>query len=347
MARNNGRWGRVRRALNEDLSASMVTYTPDSNRAPGDTPRYAVGANIENHPQITDYIPRRFHILGLILAGGVGISLIAEAIAHYAPTLSTFVGTPEAQIVETFSNRLVDWLIAVSLLMTAAYARIVFLLKRHRLDDVRGRYRVWQQAGLLAVVLSINSVLGGHQIWAHAAGHLSSWHPLGSDKLWWIVPCTVIGTWVMVRLILDAAECRSAMLMFVLSAVSFSLAIGCSAGWSPVDSAIWSETLNRSLPLGGYIFALAGTLLTARYVVLDVQGLIEHDTDPAKPSASAGASSTKSKVTGAIAESYSEAKEAVSWIDGNEGDDEYGDEERPLSKSERKRLRKQGRNRAA
>ena len=73
MARNNGRWGRLRRVLNEDLSTTSVAYgTTDADRTPGDTPRYGAGANIENHPQVTDYVPRRFRVMGFILAGWDG-----------------------------------------------------------------------------------------------------------------------------------------------------------------------------------------------------------------------------------------------------------------------------------
>jgi hypothetical protein len=349
MARNNGRWGRLRRVLSEDLSTSTVTYTTASDRAPGDTPRYGAGANIENHPQVTDYVPRRFRTMSLILAAGTGLIGLAETIAHQADTLSTVVGVSAAQLTETLSNQLVSWASAVALVVTAAYARIVFLLRRHRLDDLRGRYQAWRLAGWLAILLSANCVMSYHSVLAQMIGHLTGWHPLGGDAAWWIIPGIVVGGWVMLRLILDASECRSALLALIVSALCFILAIACAAGWTPLQSAIWSAILTRSLPLVGYLCVLAGTLLTARYVVLDVQGLIERDTVPARPSASASSRSSRSRASATDEKDSSEEKEvATAWVDGSEPEDGDSDDDRPLSKAERKRLRKQqGRYRAA
>jgi hypothetical protein len=339
MARSNGRWGRLRRVLNEDLSSSTPAYTgADIDRTPGDTPRYGAGANIENHPQITDYIPRRFRITALILSGGGALGLMAEVIALYAGSLSSLLGVSPAELTLSLSNRLVSWTTAVVLIIAVAYARIVYLLKRHRLDDLGGRYRVWRQAGLLAILLSANSITSAHTLGAHAAGHLTNVHPFGSDAIWWLLPTALIGGWVAVRLILDSAECRLAMTSFVLAAIAFTGAAAYAAGWSPLASPIATESLVRILPLAGCLLALAGTLLTARYVVLDVQGLIEHP-----------AVETKATAARLAANSHEEADEEVTaWTDGREPDDDYSDDDRPLTKAERKRLKKQqGRYRAA
>ena len=348
MARNNGRWGRLRRVLNEDLSSTSVAYgTTDADRLPGDTPRYGAGANIENHPQVTDYVPRRFRIMSIILAGGLALGLIAEAVAHNAESLSARFGVSAAELTEILSNRLVAWTSAIALVVAAAYARIIYLLKRHRLDDLRGRYRVWRVASLLAVVVSANCVMIFHSLIGSGMGHLTGWHPLGSNVGWWLVPSSLLGAWVLGRLILDATECRTALTMFVVSAMSFATAAACAAGWSPADTALWSETLTRTLPLAGCLAVLAGTLLTARYVVLDVQGLIDHEMAPTKSSAAVATAAARKNA--AIAGNASSAdEEEVAWTDGTEPDHDYSEDDRPLSKAERKRLRKQqGRFRAA
>ena len=72
MAHNAARAGRRRRVLNEEaLTASAMGITArsgsDLSRAGGDTPRYGAGANIENHPQITDYVPRRYRVIVLAM----------------------------------------------------------------------------------------------------------------------------------------------------------------------------------------------------------------------------------------------------------------------------------------
>jgi hypothetical protein len=286
MARSNGRWGRLRRVLNEDLSSATPVYAGvDIDRTPGDTPRYGAGANIENHPQVTDYIPRRYRTAALILGTGAALGLLAEVVARSAQSWSERLGIAPAELTLALSDRLVSWTIALVLVVAAACARIVFLLKRHRLDDLRGRYRVWRQAGLLAIVASACVVTSAHTLVARAAGHLTNLHPLGSDALWWLVPAALVGGWIMVRLMHNAAECRLAFTSFALAAVCSASGAACAAGWSPSSSQAGAESLLRVLPLAASLLALAGTLLSARYVVLDVQGLIEHPTVDAKPSA--------------------------------------------------------------
>ena len=341
MARNNGRWGRLRRVLNEDLSTSTAIYTgADFDRTPGDTPRYGAGANIENHPQVTDYIPRRRRITALIVLAGVALGLFAETVAYHAVTLSSTLGVSTAELTEAFSNRLVNWTTAIALVAAAAYARIVFLLKRHRLDDLRGRYRVWRHVSWLAIALSALLVTSAHTVGAAAVAHLLDMRPLGSEAFWWLLPATLIGGWVMARLIADAAECRLALSSFVIAAACFVGAAVCATFWSPTTGRLDAETLNRVLPLVGCLSVFAGTLLTARYVVLDVQGLIEHPAQEVKETSIAPAQG--------VALAVDQADEPVTtWTDGSEPDDVY-DDDRPLTKAERKRLRKQhGRYRAA
>jgi hypothetical protein len=337
MARSNGRWGRLRRVLNEDLSCSTAAYTgSEVDRTPGDTPRYGAGANIENHPQVTDYIPRRFRITALILAGGAALGLLAEVIVRSADSLGARLGIAPSELTLA-SDRLVSWTIAVTLLVAATYARIVFLLKRHRLDDLRGRYRVWRQAGLLALVLSACFVTSAHRLIAQALGHTTNLRPFDSNTIWWLLPVAMVGGWIMVRLIRDAAECRLALTSLLLAAASFVVAAACAAGWSPVNTQLGSESLTRVLPLMAALLALSGTLLTARYVVLDVQGLIEHPVVEAKLSAT--------RIAEIATKENDDADTA--WTDGSEPEEDY-DDDRPLTKAERKRLRKQhGRYRAA
>ena len=103
-----------------------------------------------------------------------------------------------------------------------------------------------------------------------------------------------------------------------------------------------SESVVRILPLAGCLLALVSTLLPARYVVLDVQGLIEHPALVAKPTVAATPQRSVDDATAETDESV------TTWTDGSDLDHDYSDDDRPLSKAERKRLRKQhGRYRAA
>ncbi len=350
MARNTAREGRRRRVLNEEvLSASNIAASSGSGHTeiePGDTPRYGVGANIENHPQVTSFVPRRFRTLFLIALLGLGVGVCAELTAHYAEPLSKLVEVVSAaEITEVFSNRLVAWTSAFVLLLAAGYTRLIFSLRRHRVDDYRGGYRMWRTAGWAAIGLSLNAVLGGHALVARCLGNLVDWQLLPANAGWWLAPAALLGGWLLAKLVVDASECHSALVVYLLAAVCLVVAGVHSAGWSPVWAAGWPGALGRALPLAGHTLLLVGSLLFARYVVLDVQGLIEHPVvEVSRAAKPAKAQDALARV--AVVEESVEA--SSTWVDGSEPEADYGEEsERRLSKAERKRLRKQKNRRAA
>ena len=113
MGQNIGRAGRRRRVMKEEvLSASFAAYNSSPHNAgmePGDTPRYGVGANIENHPQITDFVPRRYRVIGLISILGIAVGIFSEFVYYFAPQLGEWT---KVMVAEKFvkSSLNVSWL---------------------------------------------------------------------------------------------------------------------------------------------------------------------------------------------------------------------------------------------
>ncbi len=361
MTRNTTRVGRRRRVLNEEVlsAGNNAARTAESTFEPGDTPRYGAGANIENHPQVTSFVPRRFRTLCLIAFCGLAAGTLAVLAAHYAEPLSklTQVITPE-EITEVFATRLVAWTSAAMLLLTAAYTRLIFSLRRHRVDDYRGRYRVWRTAGWAAIFLSINAVLSAHVLVARYLGSLVDWQMLPASAGWWLVPAALLGGWLLIKLIVDAAECRTALTTYLLAITCLTVAGVHSAGWSPAWAAHFPGLLSQSLPLAGYTLLLVGSLLFARYVILDVQGLVEHRVTAAASAPSAAVAKgieveteveSKPIAQQETLSSVDDASVDDAWVDGSEPELDEDKQGTPrLSKSDRKRLRKQKqRNRAA
>jgi hypothetical protein len=108
------------------------------------------------------------------------------------------------------------------------------------------------------------------------------------------------------------------------------------------------------MPLAGHGFALAGMMSFARYVVLDVQGLIEHSPRPTaaepKPQAIASITGDAKAVSQSTApatiparRTAAEAAPAARWDANDDAESDEEDAGQFLSKSERKRLRKQQR----
>ncbi len=340
------RGGRRRRVLNDEVrSASGLNVAAYPSGGDADAPRYGEQANVEHHPQITDYVPRRKRAMIVTLLAGLSTAAGAQALAHFAEPIAAAVpGLASSELAMQLAGGIVAWASAVSLLMAAALAKLTFSLRRHRVDDYAGRYRVWQWIAWGGVLASINSVIHVQTIIAKLAVAATgmSLTPIGSE--WWLAPLALVGGWIFIRLMLEVSESRTSATMLLAAAACYAVAAAGSLGWSPAMLGDWSEALTGALPLAGHTIALVGLMIFARYVVLDVQGLIEHTPRPAARKTAAVKLSTATASANAAPSTHAaaEASETPSWSEEAEFDEDDG-ADRKLSKADRRRLRKQGR----
>jgi hypothetical protein len=360
MATHFARGGRRRRVLNDEArtAAGLHTSVVMSNHDQAEAPRYGEMASIEHHPQITDYVPRRKRAMLATLAGAGAVAVGGQALVHFAPLAEgALPGVATSHVAALVAGGLTAWTSAVALLAIAGLARLVFSLRRHRVDDVRGRYRVWKWVAAGALAGSVNAVVGVHAIVASAATAATGWALTAGGAEWWLAPLALAGGWITVRMMLEIAESRSSLAMMIVAAACYGVAAAGSLGWAPAALGSWSGVLTGALPLAGHAMALAGMMLFARYVVLDVQGLIDHAPRPAKAPKKVKAAKKEAAEAPAIAGStatapakreQAPAAAASRWEEADDAEeDEDGEADQYLSKSERKRLRKAQQRRAA
>ncbi len=108
----------------------------------------------------------------------------------------------------------------------------------------------------------------------------------------------------------ELAESRAALATSILAATCYALSAAGALGWAPMWLGTWTDALTRSLPLAGHVLSLAGLMMFARYVVLDVQGLIDHKPRPAATTSRLRAVATPA-VTAAVASASSPAARAL------------------------------------
>jgi hypothetical protein len=372
MGSSIARDGRRRRVLNEEARAAAgVAASLSMNTNEGaEAPRYGEQASIEHHPQISDYVPRRKRAVLATLAGGAGVAATTLVAQHSAATIA---GAAPGVTAEQFGGQLAGgaaaWMSAVALLAIAGLARLVFSLRRHRVGDVRGRYRVWKWIVGGAAALSVNAVVGLHTVLAAAAVAATGWSLTARGAEWWLAPAALVGGWIAVRLARETAESRGSLALFAAALACYGVGAAGALGWAPAALGAWSDALTTCGPIVGHAFALAGMMWFARYVVLDVQGLIDHAPRAAKaprkreaaadePAAEAAKPTIAIAATPAAAARRDSApapaavaKPAIpeaAWDDdAADADAEDDGAGQYLSKSERKRLRKQQQRRAA
>jgi hypothetical protein len=382
MANFPGRSDRRRRVLNEEVfSASRSHLALRAEPQEKADARYGEAAHVENHPHVSDFVPRRVRTLAFVVAAG----LVATGLSAGLRVLeSSFTSNADlsaaAPHILQASDSVTAWCGCVLLLATGIACGLIHAVRRHRLDDVRGRYRVWKWASAGCIVASANCVIGFHTLLAESASYATGWTALRAGAVWWLV-LVVPAAWIGARAFVDARENGAAMGLLGLSAVTYGMAVVSFLGWVPNLEAPNESLASSAGGMLGHWFLFAGVLAYARYVVLDAQGLIEHshqtenervsDDDSremgaAKPTTadtSRAAPATTLRIadpSSATSRSTTAAKPAArvsEWVDGSRRErDRYDDDEdeegaaddRKFSKAERKQQRKlKARNRAA
>jgi len=318
---------------------------------------------------VTDFIPRRYGTIGMLLFTGVATTATLGVLDYFAADVAAVAGLPTTRPFDIgMPGSMAAWISAIVLFLSSAACLLVYSIRRHRIDDYRGRYRVWLAAALACCLLSANSVAGLHHVVGHVLAYLTGWSALRDGAAWWLAIAGMPLMWIAVRILFDVRECRLAAAVAVVAGLCDVTAIASHLGFVPGSDSKTASLLTGAAVLLGNWFGFAAIIAYARFVVLDAQGLIairrrEVKKQPKKEAAkvAAEAKTVEAKPTVLSVADYARPKSQVEdehdskkWIDGSRFEREsYNDEEEEessskVSKADRKRLRKlKAQNRAA
>jgi hypothetical protein len=256
---------------------------------------------------------------------------------------------------------------------------LIYSIRRHKLDDYRGRYRWWLVGAAAWFVMSVDATCGIHQLFAATMIHLTGYTGPGGGVLWWLGLSGVVLCGLSVRIAWEMRVCRPAVSAY-LSALGF-WTIGLAIQMSGVNLGSLGNVLPAEIArLLGHLSLLLGLSIYARHVILHAQGLLparkrkaakEKPAREAKTAATANANSaaTASPIQSPVpaktktdlhphislsptrparvededteSDEESSSRETDSGRGGNDNTDSDDDgQNRKLSKAERKRLRK-------
>jgi len=235
------------------------------------------------------------------------------------------------------------WLAQVWLMVAAAVALVVRLMRRHRRDDFRGRYRAWGwMAGLLlltalAAVVPVGPLVGA--IVADSSGIVLGPQGIG----WWLALAGACWVAVAVWAVLPLHERTGTALWVSLMLAAWGGAAAAEYLGNGRD--MWLVAGRAAWTLGAALAAVA-MLAAARSVIREVRGqaVAKPARRAAKPSrrVESPAEATDADdvevrfdtVTDSSASDADEEESTTDFVDGSE------QEHRHLSKAERKRLKK-------
>lgn len=265
--------------------------------------RYTQAALMENQPRITDFIPQRPWVLLLLLVVNLAVIGGLEWLYSLMPRWAAHTTDGRIAAFDLDSEgSLGAWYSSTILALAATYAVLVFHLRRHRIDDYRGRYRTWFLAAVCFAVMSIDESASLHEGFKEMMTLLTGHRLYGDGSLWWIIAYGIVLGWIGIRLLLDLRECWSALLTMLAAGAVYAAAIIVQLEiLLPARGAV-GVMVEEGLEMLGNVLVWLGCTLYARYIVRDIQGLIPPRKQRKKSEANAEAPAKPRRRRAAVAE---------------------------------------------
>jgi len=331
-------------------------------------------AHPERHPAMATRLP---------VGGGRFFALVSAIVLVFGGAITLAVGGPLfgrplvaeggrfartlAVITAAFDPRggmsLPVWLGELALLIAAAIAGAVRLMRRHRRDDYKGRFRAW---GWLAWMLAAAAWAGAVPVGGLVSAVLSDATGIapGPNGIGWWVGLAVAGFAVVVPWAVLPLRERGATLAWMLVALAaWSVAAAMPWATATPSAAAWfggearGAIVAQAAWVAGAGLMLVAMLAAARGVIREVRGQCA-----AVPARRGRQKRAAAEAAGGEAEGHDDGEGSQAtggdWSDGSRGDDndddstaadDQGDTDfvdgseaggRRLSKAERKRLKK-------
>lgn len=351
-------------AEGDDSQAASAT----SGSAKGPVRAYHAAVLNERQPKITDLLPvRPLWFVLVLLLGLTGIAAI-EAIHVHAVSLPLKEGTAHLAALDVNQRgSLAAWYSSAMLAAAATVAMMVFGIRCHRVDDYRGRYRVWLWTAVALVWLSLDAATGIHQALGFAATLLAGKQATTASlaaacTMTWIALYALTFGALAMRVAIELRASWLSVTALVISASLYAAAALLELEMLVVPRTMTEGVVESSIALLAHLSLLTAVALYARHIYLDATGRLKVHIDPdrknkkkarlkvvkdtkprpavteqtAKPepakfgSAPAAASKPSVAITKSTVSSNADEED--------EDDDEYGHEN--LSRSERRRLKK-------
>jgi hypothetical protein len=258
-------------------SEASETAAVETPAASGSAPHTYDSAALDSaRYRLTDLIPVRIWTLSVLTLGG--LALVAGIESLYGGVLhSGSIALPASALSAldvAAAGSLAAWFSSLLLTSAAAASWLVYALRRHRVDDYRGTYRIWLWAGAALFLTSIDATCRCHEILRELMPQLTGTPLLGDGTVWWMMLYGLVLGGLAIRMLVEMRRCRSATTVGILAGVCYALAASLHLGWPPLDGDVLEAMLHSSLVLLGHGGVLLSVMLYARHVLLDAQGRI-------------------------------------------------------------------------
>jgi hypothetical protein len=299
--RRSGQGGERRRKVLLEESSSDLSAARDAAAQPNKASKsdaiakaYALAAVEVSETRVADLLPTRVYGICVLLLCGLTAIAGVELLYTFLPDWLAKFGAAGASALDVSARgSLCGWLSSVLLGMCAVLAVMVYIIRRHKMDDYRGRYRLWLWAAAGLMLASIDAIAGLRGIVDVVAVYFSRMRLVNQPTGWSMTAIALFGGLLGVRVLIDLWRSRAATAMLLLAGLGYAGAAALIAFPPRLTPMLAAISLSVSV-LVSHLVLCGALMLYARHVLLEARGLISvKKKEKAKPKAKKATRETK------------------------------------------------------
>jgi hypothetical protein len=280
---------RRRRVLKEDAggddpAASEAAAEPAPRRRRRSSAlskrTYTDAALLENQPRVTDLIPQRLWTLSVAVLGALSAVALVLALYAHSDWGARWLGEQNLAALDPMTRgSLSSWLSSALLGLAAIGSVAVFSIRRHRIDDYKGRYRVWLAMAVVCLLASIDATTALHRVPQQALQVVATRYAAGTSLgeypgFWWIAFNLAAVVAIAARLSVEVRRSAGAAGWVVAAAASYLAAGAVELDFFQTPSPFVDVLMQAAAKLFADAALLFAVTAYARYVYLDSQGIL-------------------------------------------------------------------------
>ena len=253
---------------------------------------YSDAALVQYQPRLTCVIPKRVWAMLLVLVGGIAAIAGIEALyGKVLPHVSADDANLTSLLDPTSRGSLASWFASLTLFTGALSCLLVYSIRQHRLDDYRGRYRVWLWAAAAFCAASLDAATGAHQILTPLLVQVCGTTIVADGAIWGAIVTTILFAPILTRVAVEVWTSRAATSVLAVSALAYVASIVYAHHPSPGVPQQIAVLISTSALMTAHFGLVYAVVCFARHVYLEAQG--ERRSQRAKQPATAVKASSK------------------------------------------------------
>ena len=284
---------RRRRVLRDELAQPADNESADaapatgSGSVKGPVRAYCPAVLAERQPRVIDFVPVRplWTAVAILLA----LTAVAgiECIHIYART--TDLGSPGhfASLDAARSGSVASWFSGLALAAGAVLALVTFGIRMHRVDDYRGRYRVWLWTAAGMALASLDAATGIHNALGLALARLAGTGPAegslaAAAQISWLAVYGLLFGTLAIRLVIEVWASLPAVGALAVAGLLYLIAGLGVLDMLPEHGPLVDSVVRTTVVLLAHVSLVSAVCLFARHVCLDAAGRLKVHIDPDK-----------------------------------------------------------------